>query len=447
MKKIISVVLALVIAFSVMSVMALAETPVFVTYEILSEEDKTCEVTGAHEGLTRLEVPKVIDGYTVVSIANRAFNKNEKAVSIAIPDTVKRIGQYAFSGTGYYKNSENWENGVLYLGQFLIDSKNSIEGEYTVKEDTVIMADAAFREAKKLTKVILPEGLEAISFLAFRDCTALTEVVIPSSVKSISGYAFTGCTALENITLPEGVETIGKYAFNGSGLTEITIPASVKEIGKYCFCHSNNLAAINVDENNEVYSSSTGVLFDKEQTTVVYCPRAIDYSEVQIPETITAIGDGAFEGISVEEIAIPDGVTSIGAAAFANSETLTKVTIPDSVTEIGEDAFGNSPEVSIIANEGSFAYGYAEENGLLPEIVWGDVNGDGVLSSLDARYVLQYIARIRAFTATQFELADVNFNGKVEALDARWILQAVVGIKELGPEQEPEAPELPSTDE
>ena len=61
----------------------------------------------------------------------------------------------------------------------------------------------------------------------------------------------------------------------------------------------------------------------------------------------------------------------------------------------------------------------------------GDVNNDGKLSPIDARYVLQYVANIRTFNETQFALADVNKDGKVNSLDARWILQIVAGIRKV----------------
>lgn len=425
MKKVFSIVLALVMALSVFSVIAIAEEPDFV-YEVVSEEDKTCKITGAKEGTVDLVIPEEIDGYKVVFIDNRAFQKNTEIASIQLSDTVERIGQSVFSSTAFYKDDANWENGVLYIDNFVIAAKTTLEGELAIKDGTTLMADAAFRNCKKLTKITLPEGMTTISLLAFRDCEMLAEVVFPSTLKNIGSYAFTGCTALKTVNLPEGVETLGSFAFNGSGLTEVTIPASVNTIEKYVFCHCEDLAAINVAEENENYSSLSGILYNKDKTTIIYAPYKVDYSAVEFPETVTTIGKGAFEGATFEEIEIPENITTIEKAAFEGCENLKKVKIPETVTEIGEGAFsGCHEEFYIDAPVGSYAYGYAQENGLLPKVIPGDVNDDGKVSALDARWILQYVAGSRAFTARQVEAADVSGDGKVSAIDARNVLQLV----------------------
>ncbi len=429
MKKVISIVLALVMVLSVFSVMALADEPVIV-YDIISEEDKTCKVTGAKAGIVDLVIPAEIDGYKVVGIDNRAFDKNPEISTVQIPDSVTTIGQYAFVKTAYYKNDANWQDGVLYIGKFLITAKTSLEGAYVIKDGTTVMADAAFRNCKKLTKITIPEGMTAVSLLAFRDCEALAEVVFPSTLKTIGSYAFLYCVSLKSVTLPEGVEKLGSYSFNGSGLIEVEIPASVRAIDKYAFCHCEDLVAINVAEANESYSSLSGVLYNKDKTTLVYVPNAIDYEKVEYPGTVTTIGKGAFEGADFEEVEIPENITVIEEAAFEGCENLKKVKIPASVTEIGEGAFNGCHEDFVIdAEKGTYAYTYAEENGLLPVRLIGDINNDGKVSSLDARWILQAVAELRTLDDEQKALADVNGDNKINSIDARWTLQIAAGLR------------------
>lgn len=430
MKKTVSILLALVMALSVFTVMTFAETSDF-TYEVVSEEDKTCKITGAKTGIVDLVIPAEIDGYKVVAIGNRAFDKNTEVASIQIPDTVESIGQSAFVKTAFFKNDANWEDDVLYIGKFLIAAKTTLEGEYVVKSGTTVIADNAFRNCKKLTKVIMLNGVVSIGLLAFRDCTELTDVVLPSSLKNIGGYAFAGCTALTMVKLPDGLETLGKYSFNGSGLTEITIPASVKTVGDYAFCNCENLAEIKVDEENENYSSASGVLYNKDKSTVLYVPYKVDYSEFELPKTVTTIGKGAFEGATFEEFEVPESVTAIDEAAFANCENLKRIKVPSTVTTIADNSFSGSEDVVIDAEKGSFAYGYAEENDLLKKVLLGDVNGDGKISSIDARWTLQYVAMLRELNEEQFACADVNGDGKISSIDARWILQVVAGTRVL----------------
>ncbi len=429
MKKTISILLALVMALSVFSVMALAEETPDITYEVLSEEDKICKVTGAKAGIVDLVIPAEIDGYKVVYIDNRAFWSNPEIATAQIPDTVERIGQLVFSKTALYKNEANWENGVLYIGKFMIVAQQTLAGEYAIKDGTIVMADGAFNGCKELTKITIPEGVKTVSFNGFKECVKLAEVVLPSSIKTIGGYAFLRCTALKSITLPEGVEKIELLAFNQSGLTEIVIPASVKEIEEYAFCICEDLTAINVAEANENYSSVDGILYNKDQTTVISAPRKVDYSKVEFPETVTTIGACAFEGASFEEIEIPENVTTIEKAAFENCENLKKVKIPASVTEIGEGAFtGCHENLQIDAPKDSYAYLYAVENGLLTEVVMGDVTGDGKVTAIDARQILQYVALNREFTPEQVKASDMNGDGKITTIDARMALQLAASL-------------------
>ena len=58
------------------------------------------------------------------------------------------------------------------------------------------------------------------------------------------------------------------------------------------------------------------------------------------PESVTEIGNGAFDGCtSLSNIIIPESVTEIGCWAFDGCSSLKNITIPESVTEIGNGAF------------------------------------------------------------------------------------------------------------
>ncbi len=56
----------------------------------------------------------------------------------------------------------------------------------------------------------------------------------------------------------------------------------------------------------------------------------------------------------------------------------------------------------------------------------GDVNENGLVTSIDARYVLQYVVGDKELTDSQLAVADMNGDGNVTAIDARKILEMVV---------------------
>ena len=69
---------------------------------------------------------------------------------------------------------------------------------------------------------------------------------------------------------------------------------------------------------------------------------------IVLPENLTSIGDGAFDGCSsLTSITIPNSVTEIGVSAFGGCYALTSIEIPNSVTKIGMNAFTNCGATSI----------------------------------------------------------------------------------------------------
>ena len=59
----------------------------------------------------------------------------------------------------------------------------------------------------------------------------------------------------------------------------------------------------------------------------------------------------------------------------------------------------------------------------------GDLNGDGKITTVDAKWVLQAVSGSRTLTPEQEAAADVNGDGKITTVDAKWILQAVSGSR------------------
>ena len=69
-------------------------------------------------------------------------------------------------------------------------------------------------------------------------------------------------------------------------------------------------------------------------------------TSVEIPNSVTTIGRGAFSSNLITSVTIPSSVTTIGISAFESNQ-LTSVTIPSNVTSIRNDAFQNNQLTSV----------------------------------------------------------------------------------------------------
>jgi hypothetical protein len=156
--------------------------------------------------------------------------------------------------------------------------------------------------------------------------TSLKAIILPKSITSIGHFAFYHCYNLNNAIIPKMVVNIGDFAFNFcSKLPTITIPASVSSIGKYCFSACSAISGFAVHPDNANYSSIDGVLYDKNQSTLIECPEG-KQGEFIIPSTVKTIANNAFFQCSkLSSITIPNSVTSIGSQAFYNCSALTAI--------------------------------------------------------------------------------------------------------------------------
>ena len=169
----------------------------------------------------------------------------------------------------------------------------------------------------------------------------------------IGASAFAGCRSLKSITIPEGIVNINVGAFSDSGLTSVVfpntvttiwynafrdcenleqvyIPASVTEMaGAFVGC--NNIKEFVVDNGNEVYSFSDGILYDKEKTKIlgsICC----DKESLTIPESVTRIVElGSCPNL--RSIALPSTITELYGSSFMECPKLENIEISTSHPE------------------------------------------------------------------------------------------------------------------
>ncbi len=280
-KRIFSFALCVIMVIGILPVYAFAEDSLNDwTYNVLSEEEKTAEITGYNGTETELVFPEEIDGYTMVSVADNAFKYNSlnspEIYSITVPETYKRIGKYVFYGCGtlsnielphsieyigefaflltdYYNNAIcKDEQNVVYIGEYCISSQQGSDysdlfpDSYTIKQGTKLIATSAFFRADRLNKIIIPNGVEYINDGAFFWCQSLKSVVIPNTVKNLGLYSFGMCRSLSAVVIPESVEYIDDLAFWNSSSGNLTIFGEANTVAeKYASEHSLKFVELN----------------------------------------------------------------------------------------------------------------------------------------------------------------------------------------------------------
>ena len=255
------------------------------------------------------------DTYSVVRIEDNAFMDCAELTSVTIPSTIYRIGQSAFLRCEALTSIEvpssvNTMGDGVFMGCSGLTSVTFDAGVANIPEST-------FNGCKALTSFVVPDGVIEIRDDAFSNCSALETIELPNSLYQIGESAFVLCSRLSSIELPSALSTIGKYAFSlCTSLPTITIPASVTTIGESAFEQCSSLTSIEVEDTNANYCSKDGVLYSKDETTLVAVP-------------------GGKEGV----FAIPEGVTAVSKSAVSYCTKLTHLSIPQSMATIEEYAF------------------------------------------------------------------------------------------------------------
>ncbi len=237
----------------------------------------------------------------------------------------------------YEKISDDSARLVSFKGEATVIEIPAIVNGYYVTE----IGHYVFEEHNELVSVTIPESVSKIG-QSFIRCNNLETVVFPEYLESIDKDAFSYCTSLKELHLPEHLESIGNGAFSHCyQLLDVTIPASVKEIGDGVFANCVNLQNINVDENNEYFTSVDGVLYSKDMKRLYCYPMNRMPSLFEIPETVEIIEPYAFTNSYLQTIKLPSHLKTISRESFNDCYNIISLTIPNEVETIEKYAFHN----------------------------------------------------------------------------------------------------------
>ncbi len=287
---------------------------------------------------------------TVTVIKRDAFRNCTDLTSITIPASVSDFYVETFSGcTG--------------LKAFEVDPLNPIyssrDGVLFNKDQTALLQYPKGRSGP----YIVSDGVSTIGDAAFSGCSSLVAINVSganTNYGSVDGVLFNKHQTVllqypggrpGPYTVPDGVIAFADAAFSGcTGLTRITLPQSVTYVGYATFSGCSNLVDIDVSNANPEYSSIDGVVFDKDQTTLLVYPPRGRQGAYSLPNKVTSIAGSAFYACAgLTQINLPNGLTNIGCSAFSGCSNLVRVTVPDGVTYIGGFAFSGCSRLTEVS--------------------------------------------------------------------------------------------------
>lgn len=226
----------------------------------------------------------------------------------------------------------------------------------SVKASLRTIGKNAFKGCTSVEEVTIPKGILTVSNSAFEGCSGLTDVTI--AAKTINAKAFAECTNLKAVKMEEGVTTIQGMAFANTQISAVTIPSTLTTAGttkegtieKGPFA-GTMIATVHgqTEDSTEAQEGATILPETKKipENLFLGCTSIID---VQIPETVTEIGQKAFkDASSVENVTFAvntetgkvKGVEKIGISAFDGCSSLQELVLPETVTEVLQGAFAN----------------------------------------------------------------------------------------------------------
>lgn len=294
----------------------------------------------------------------VVEIEEQAFYGCTSLEFVDFSSNVERIGKKAFYQCTALRNL-NLPRSLYFIGNNAFSDCDRLES-ITIPGNVGEMGGSVFSSCDELKLAVFEAG-ELTEVCGFSDCKKLSNVVIPEGIVTIRSEAFAYCVNLRSIVLPSTITNIGNNAFYGcEGLAEIY---NLSKLNLSCGSKSNGYVAYyalniydDLNAQSNQFTTDDGFVFYEENDDCYLMGYVGDETDLILPESCNGkhykINSNAFsDNQNITSVKIPSKVTSIGSYAFYGCKNLRKVEIENGVKKICANAFRYCKFIKIVIPE------------------------------------------------------------------------------------------------
>ena len=264
----------------------------------------------------------------ITTLGASTFQDCSNLEKVNLDNIVKLTGR---DGAGAFYNSGIKEVSLPKLS--VIDNSYSCEFQNSLVErilslgkiTTIPNGNPNFgfcKKCKLLTYVNLPDTLTSIGNYAFYGCASLLEITLPDTLTSIGNYAFEFCSSLRLIVLPEGLTAISQYAFDECSALSLVIDLpNLTTLGKDAFSRADVTRVENLGKISSIENAASG--------NYGMFRGNVNLTYVNLPDTLTSIGNYAFYGCSSLQYIRIEATTPPTLSANAIPSTIGAIYVPD----------------------------------------------------------------------------------------------------------------------
>ena len=320
------------------------------------------------------DLKKINSNSKLKTIKSYAFYNCDSLLEFSVPTATIEIGDNVFTGCNHITsfkvaiNNDSFvdKDGILYTkgyAKLIRYPVGKIDSVYTVPETTSEIAENALADCR----YILSYQTEYTN----KSFSAVDDVLYDYD-KTIL-YAYPPAKIGNNFTIPDYVTKIMPRAFANSILKgTLNLTTYIDDIGEGAFDNCTGISEFKIIGNNEKFTVIDGILFSKNEDTLICYPNAKADKTYTLPQSVKSVSPSAFKNSKLEEITFNEGLVDIGEEAFSKTaikeaalpqslkdigdsafeaSSIKSITIPASVSSIGNLAFANCPELRSVKFE------------------------------------------------------------------------------------------------